>query len=97
MKKMLCFVCGLCLLTTTGCGIFKKENKPEDVGKKYIEERFDGKEFDVSGLEYTVLEQTEDKSVVKISGPIYFTDEIQLVKEGPQWKLATETGPEATK
>jgi len=69
MKKLLCIFCCLALLATTGCKVFKKENKPEDVGKNYIEEKFAGNEFDTSGLEYAVLEQT-DKPLAKWAPPI---------------------------
>jgi hypothetical protein len=101
MKKLLCIFCCLALLATTGCNVFKKENKPEDVGKNYIEEKFSGNEFDTSGLEYAVLEQTDNKAVLKISGTINFTEEIHLIKEDKKWIMASEaekkeqkTGPQ---
>ena len=91
MKKMLCIFCCLALLATTGCNVFKKENKPEDVGKTYIKEKLAGNEFDTSGLEYAVLEQTDNTAVLKISGTINFTEEIHLIKEDKKWKMASET------
>ncbi|MBW1841369.1 MAG: hypothetical protein JRI75_06205 [Deltaproteobacteria bacterium] len=91
MKKIICIVCCLGFFTVTGCDILKKAPPPEAVGKKYIEERFKGAGFDVSGLQYTVVNQAEDKASVKISGTIAFNEELQLVKKDGIWQIKTET------
>lgn len=83
------------LLTISGCDFFKKKQSPGDLGKNYIENRFKGDEYDVSGLKYTVVEEAEGKAVVKISGTIAFNEELQLVKEDGIWKIATEAGKTA--
>ncbi|MFC1828816.1 hypothetical protein ACFL0O_04305 [Thermodesulfobacteriota bacterium] len=100
MKKTLCIICCFGFFTITGCDIFKKAPPPETVGKKYIEERFKGDDFDVSGLQYTVVNQAKDKAFVKISGTIAFNEELQLVKKDGVWQIRTEaeeTEPETEK
>ena len=91
MKKLICVVCCMGMIAVTGCGAFKKGNTPEEVGKKYVEDRFKGNEFDLSSLEYSIIEQTDDKSIIKISGMIKFDKEIQLIKEGKNWRMPTES------
>ena len=90
MKRIICFICCVGLFAMVGCDNIMKIQKPEDVGKKYIEEKFKEKEFDVSGLEYTVVEGEKGTAVVKVSGAIAFKEELQLVKKDGIWKMVTE-------
>ena len=65
---------------------------PEDVAKDYIKKHFDpdfGVTLNTSDLAYKVLDKGENNVTIKVSGNIYYEENIKLVKANGNWTIDT--------
>jgi hypothetical protein len=88
MKRIVCVVMLISALMFFGCA----KPGPEDVAKDYVKKQFDpdfGVTLNTSGLTYEVLKKDENNVTVKVSGNIYYEENIKLVKTDGQWTLNT--------
>jgi hypothetical protein len=86
MKRMICLLAVLGLAVMLGCA----QEKPEAAAKKIFEQQVAGHEglqMDTSGLDYAIIEQSEDRAVVQISGLMPVKATIPLVKKQGKWVL----------
>jgi len=86
MKKItLLLLCGS-LLVSFGCA----QEKPEAAAKKIFEQQVAGHaglQMDTSGLDYAIIEQSEDRAVVQVSGLMPVKATLPLVKKQGKWVL----------
>ena len=71
-----------------GCG-GDPEMTLEEFSKQFISEKFKGAIVDLDDLDYTVIDEDEDKAWVKIEGDIEYEETISLEKQGKKWVLAS--------
>lgn len=89
MKRILWCIMLTAVLMFFGCA----KPTPQDAAKDYVNQqfRFDpGVTLDTTKLEYNVIKEEDDNATVKVSGPIYYSEIIYLVKEGKKWEVKGE-------
>lgn len=93
MKRIVCSIMVLGLLTMFGC----QPNKPEDVAKKFMSRQItahEGFDLDTSKLAYEVVEESGDSAKIAVTGDIAVEGEILLVKTAGRWMVA-EKAPQS--
>lgn len=90
MKKLIMVCIGFGVLAWVGCGIFCGSSSPDQTAEKYVEKKFANIECDLSDLNYSTIDEKEEKATVKISGSIKYQEEIDLVKLDGKWMLADD-------
>jgi hypothetical protein len=88
MKRVLCLIMAMGVLAILGC----QPDKPEDVAKAFMNQQISahqGFDFDTSGLSYEMLEETDGTAKVLVSGAITVNAELNLVKAGGKWTVAS--------
>ena len=86
MKKLALVVMLVAALMFIGCA----KPTPEDVAKDYVKKRFSpdfGMKLDASELEYEILKENEDSATIKISGNIFYEENVELEKVEDQWMI----------
>jgi gas vesicle protein len=85
MKKLLVIVACVGALAFAGCS---SNDTPENFGKNYIQKKFENMNCNLVDLDYAIKNETENSATVVIEGNIKYKEELKLVKEGDEWKLA---------
>ncbi|SHF62634.1 hypothetical protein SAMN02745206_02366 [Desulfacinum infernum DSM 9756] len=85
MKRILCVLMAVGMVTALGCA----KKGPEEAAKNFLEKQIVAKHkgitMDASKLSYKVVEQGEDTAVVAVTGTIEVDAQIPLVKKGGSW------------
>lgn len=87
MKKLLVVTVIFAAFLVAGCA----KHDPENVAKDYVEKQFKSDQpvkADTSGLKYTLVEKTDTRATIEVSGTLDVEGKIYLVKEGKNWKIA---------
>ncbi len=91
MKKgvLICCFC-FCVVIIIGYVFLTHKSDPVDIARDYVEELFIGIECDLTGLKYTITQESDYAAKIKISGKIAYEDELTLVKEDGKWVITTK-------
>jgi len=63
---------------------------PQDAAKDYVNQQFrfdSGVKIDTTKLEYNFIKEEDDNATIKVSGSIYYSEIIYLVKVGDKWEI----------
>jgi len=91
MKKVACLGIILSVLAVFACG----KASVEDAAKNYVKKQcaFDNNvNVDTSKLKYSVVKNTGNRAVVRVSGTINFDGQLYLVKKGSKWTIGKKEG-----